>query len=163
EGIVTRRDLEKANHHGLGHAPVKAYMTTNVYTVNPNTTEEEIEQLIIERNIGRIPVVENEKLLGIVSRTNIIEVMHSKKSIKNIKTDMQEQLNETIFDLLQDISKSAEEAGQSVYLIGGIVRDIILKQPNDDIDIVVEGNGITFAKKLYADYGGELILHETFN
>src|SRR5699024_9637426 len=68
-----------------------------------------------------------------------------------------------IFDLLQDISKSAEEAGQSVYLIGGIVRDIILKQPNDDIDIVVEGNGITFAKKLYADYGGELILHETFN
>src|SRR5690625_7818124 len=78
EGIVTRRDLEKANHHGLGHAPVKAYMTTNVYTVNPNTTEEEIEQLIIERNIGRIPVVENEKLLGIVSRTNIIEVMHSK-------------------------------------------------------------------------------------
>src|SRR5699024_6947942 len=79
------RDLEKANHHGLGHAPVKAYMTTNVYTVNPNTTEEEIEQLIIERNIGRIPVVENEKLLGIVSRTNIIEVMHSKKSIKNIK------------------------------------------------------------------------------
>ena len=175
EGIVTRRDLEKANHHGLGHAPVKAYMTTNVYTVNPNTTEEEIEQLIIERNIGRIPVVENEKLLGIVSRTNIIEVMHSKKSIKNIKksstyqlkknlkTDMQAQLNETIFDLLQDISKSAEEAGQSVYLIGGIVRDIILKQPNDDIDIVVEGNGITFAKKLYADYGGELILHETFN
>src|SRR5690625_5207734 len=76
---------------------------------------------------------------------------------------MQAQLNETIFDLLQDISKSAEEAGQSVYLIGGIVRDIILKQPNDDIDIVVEGNGITFAKKLYADYGGELVLHETFN
>src|SRR5690625_2952788 len=175
EGIVTRRDLEKANHNGLGHSPVKAYMKTNVYTVNTNTTEEEIEQLIIERNIVRIPVVENEKLLGIVSRTNIIEVMHSKKSIKNIKksstyqlkknlkTDMQAQLNETIFDLLQDISKSAEEAGQSVYLIGGIVRDIILKQPNDDIDIVVEGNGITFAKKLYADYGGELILHETFN
>ena len=175
EGIVTRRDLEKANHHGLGHAPVKAYMTTDVYTVKPNTTEEEIEQLIIERNIGRIPVVEDEKLIGIVSRTNIIEVMHSKKSIntikksstyhlkKNLKEEMQAQLDDTIFGLLQDISKSAEDAGQSVYLIGGIVRDIILKQPNDDIDIVVEGNGITFAKKLYADYGGELILHETFN
>src|SRR5699024_12851378 len=96
--------------------------------------------------------------------------MHSKKTIKNIKKsstyqlkknlkkDMQAQLNETIFDLLQDISKSAEEAGQSVYLIGGIVRDIILKQPNDDIEIVVEGNGINLSKKLYSDYVDELIL-----
>src|SRR5699024_11269881 len=92
EGIVTRRDIEQAKHHGLGHAHVKAYMTTNVYTLKPNTTEEEIEQLIIERNIGLIPVVENEKLLGIVSRTNIIEVMHSKKSIKNIKKSSTYQL-----------------------------------------------------------------------
>src|SRR5699024_4935753 len=61
EGIITRRDLEKANHHGLGHAPVKAYMTTNVYTINSNTTEEEIEQLIIERIIRFIPVVKNKK------------------------------------------------------------------------------------------------------
>src|SRR5699024_12632889 len=84
EGIVTRRDIEKANHHGLGHAPVKAYMTTDLYTVKPNTTEEEIEQLIIESKIGRIPDVDDEKLIGIVSRTNIIELMHSKKAINTI-------------------------------------------------------------------------------
>src|SRR5699024_731554 len=41
-GVVTRRDLEKGNHHGLGHAPVKAYMTTNLFTISPTTTEEEI-------------------------------------------------------------------------------------------------------------------------
>src|SRR5699024_10514586 len=53
-GMLTRRDLEKATHHGLGHAPVKAYMSTQVVTINPDTTEEEIQQLIIDRNIGRI-------------------------------------------------------------------------------------------------------------
>ncbi len=174
EGIVTRRDLEKANHHGLGHAPVKAYMSTQVYTVVPETTEEEIQQLIIDRNIGRIPVVEEGKLVGIVSRTNIIEMMHNKKLKENIKKthayhlkdnlseEMHTQLPEDIYSLLQDISKSAHESDVSVYLIGGIVRDIILEQPNDDIDIVVEGDGITFAKQLHTDYGGKVILHENF-
>ncbi len=173
-GIVTRRDLEKANHHGLGHAPVKAYMSTQVVSIDPETTEEEIQQLIIESNIGRIPVVEKGELIGIVSRTNIIEMMHNKQkkeSIEktkrlnlkdNLDEEMAAELPEAIYKLLKDISKSAKEAGKSVYLIGGIVRDIILKEPNDDIDIVVEGNGITFAKKLHTDYGGEIIIHESF-
>lgn len=173
-GIVTRRDLEKANHHGLGHAPVKAYMSTQVVSIGPETTEEEIQQLIIESNIGRIPVVEKGELIGIVSRTNIIEMMHNKQkkeSIEktkrlnlkdNLDEEMAAELPEAIYKLLKDISKSAKEAGKSVYLIGGIVRDIILREPSDDIDIVVEGNGIIFAKKLHADYGGEVIIHESF-
>lgn len=174
EGMITRRDLEKANHHGLGHAPVKAYMSTRVYTVNPETTEEEIQQLIIDHNIGRIPVVEKDELIGIVSRTNIIEMMHNKKLKENIKKkndhilkdnlnkEMHTQLPRNIYSLLKDISKSATKANMSVYLIGGIVRDIILGQPNDDIDIVVEGDGIAFAKQLHSDYGGKVILHENF-
>ena len=173
-GLVTRRDLEKATHHGLGHAPVKAYMTTQVVSIHPETTEEEIQQLVIDQNIGRIPVIESGKLIGIVSRTNIIEMMHNKTLKENVEktkqlnlkdnlqADMKAQLPSHIYELLKDISKSAKETQMPVYLIGGIVRDIILKKPNDDIDIVVEGNGITFAKKLYADYGGELILHESF-
>src|SRR5690625_6658624 len=75
-GIITRRDLEKANHHGLGHAPVKAYMSTEVVTIEPETTEEEIQQITIERDIGRLPVISKGKLVGIISRTNIIEAMH---------------------------------------------------------------------------------------
>lgn len=173
-GLITRRDLEKATHHGLGHAPVKAYMTTQVVSIHPETTEEEIQQLVIDQNIGRIPVIESGKLIGIVSRTNIIEMMHNKTLKENIEktkqlnlkdnlqADMKAQLPSGIYELLKDISKSAKETQMPVYLIGGIVRDIILKKTNDDIDIVVEGNGITFAQKLYADYGGELILHESF-
>src|SRR5699024_2119973 len=76
-GMVTRRDLDKANHHGLGHAPVKAYMSTNLITIPEEKTLEEIQQLIIDRNIGRVPVVKEGTLVGIVTRTDIIEKMHS--------------------------------------------------------------------------------------
>src|SRR5690625_5607296 len=49
-----------------------------------------------------------------------------------------------------------------IYLIGGIIRDILLQVANDDIDIVVEGDGISFAKKLQKTFGGELVIHENF-
>lgn len=169
-GIITRRDLDKANHHGLGHAPVKAYMTTNIISITPETTLEEIQKTIIEHNVGRLPVVEDGELIGIVSRTNIIEKMHhqtvteedSARLKDNLQEEMQQQLPEEIYTLLQDISATAQRKDVSVYLIGGIVRDILLGEPNDDIDIVVEGDGIQFAKQLQADYGGEVVVHDSF-
>lgn len=169
QGIITRRDLDKANHHGLGHAPVKAYMTTNLITARPETTIEEIQQLIIEHNIGRLPVVENGKAIGIITRTNLIELLHHPESTEeapsmkdNLEQEMKSQLPEEIYSLLKDVSKTANETAFPVYLIGGMVRDIFLNQPNDDIDIVVEGDGITFAKQLQANFGGEVVVHENF-
>ncbi len=172
-GIITRRDLEKANHHGLGHAPVKAYMSTNIISIPPEMTEEEIQKMIIERDIGRLPVVEDGKLIGIVSRTNVIQVLHEhafkednhsgKSEPKtNVRDDMEEQLPEEMYELLRKISDTAQVENVSVYLIGGIVRDILLGEPNDDIDIVVEGDGVSFAKQLKDEYGGDVVIHESF-
>lgn len=169
-GIITRRDLDKANHHGLGHAPIKAYMSHNPMTVSPGTTIEEMQRLIIDQNIGRLPVMEDGVPIGIVTRTDIIEVLHSQKlsedlrqpDIKNLKDEMEKQLPGSTYALLTDISKTAERTGSRVYLIGGIVRDLFLERPNDDIDIVVEGQGIDFAGNLQADYGGTVKMHETF-
>ena len=170
-GLITRRDLDKANHHGLGHAPVKAYMTTNVITIEQDTTLEEIQELVIDHNIGRLPVIEDEKLIGIVTRTNIIEVLHSEtvnddgvgSLLKdNLGEEMEEQLPEEVFALLKQIRKTASRMNIPIYLVGGIVRDLLLNKPNDDIDIVAEGDGIRFAKELKEDYGGEVIEHDSF-
>ncbi|WP_186365516.1 CBS domain-containing protein [Salinicoccus cyprini] len=76
-GIIARRDLEKANQHGLGHAPIKAFMSHDPITVEPGTTIEEVEELIITHNIGRLPVMMDGQLIGIVTRTDIIKVLHS--------------------------------------------------------------------------------------
>lgn len=169
-GMITRRDLDKANHHGLGHAPVKAYMSTNVITIEPDTTMEKMQKLIIEHNIGRLPVMEDGKLIGIVTRTNLIEFLYNPKAqenaepslVENLQVAMEKQLPTEVYSLLLDISKTASEADVSVYLIGGIVRDLFLEQPNDDVDIVVEGDGIAFAEQLQREYGGEVTVHENF-
>lgn len=171
-GLITRRDLDKANHHGLGHAPVKAYMTTNIVTITPETTLEEIQELVIEHNIGRLPVIEDDELIGIVTRTNIIEVLHSdvlaeKKAGRRITADelaekMQEQLPEDVCRILKDIGETASALRMPVYLIGGIVRDILLGRPNEDVDITTEGDGIILARAVQEKHGGEVLEHEAF-
>ncbi len=60
-------------------------------------------------------------------------------------SNIQEILNQKIFKI---ISQVAEEEKIPAYVIGGYVRDLILKRECKDIDIVVQGSGIDFAKKV---------------
>ena len=50
-------------------------------------------------------------------------------------------LNKKIFNIISD---QAHELGVRAYVIGGYVRDSLLKRESKDIDIVVEGSGIEF-------------------
>ena len=52
--------------------------------------------------------------------------------------------------LFRNIGQIADQAGLEVYVIGGFVRDTLLYRPSKDIDIVVLGSGIAFAKKVAA-------------
>ncbi|SDY49917.1 tRNA nucleotidyltransferase (CCA-adding enzyme) [Evansella caseinilytica] len=174
-GIISRRDVDKALHHGLGHAPVKGYMSRQPITINKNDQLEKIQELMIEEQVGRLPVMENGELLGIVSRTDVIQAMHGNKKHsqnvsgiarvpykKTIATLLKRQLNPHIYELLTDIGREAEQRNMHVYLIGGMVRDLLLGRANEDIDIVVEGDGILFAEYLQRQYGGHVRSHEAF-
>ena len=56
---------------------------------------------------------------------------------------MKEHLKDKIFTI---ISEAADELQQECYVIGGYVRDIFLKRPSKDIDVVVVGSGIDLAQ-----------------
>ena len=58
---------------------------------------------------------------------------------------MQQHLSNPIFKVLANI---AEQTNTEAYVIGGFVRDIFLKRPSKDIDVVLLGNGIDFAEKI---------------
>jgi tRNA nucleotidyltransferase (CCA-adding enzyme) len=79
-GIISRRDLDIALHHGFSHAPVKGYMTTKVRTITPDTTLPEIETLMVTYDIGRLPVVVAGKLVGIVTRTDVLRELHQHRN-----------------------------------------------------------------------------------
>ncbi len=54
-------------------------------------------------------------------------------------------LNPKSLALARDIGLLAQKQGAAAYLVGGPVRDLMLKHPNVDLDIAVEGNGIRLA------------------
>ncbi|MHB8171420.1 MAG: CBS domain-containing protein [Thermincolia bacterium] len=178
-GVISRRDLDKAKQHGLGHAPVKGYMTRQVVTVTPETHLREIQHLLIENNIGRLPVIEDGRLIGIVSRTDVLRTLHGKdypekyqtvyfndeegvKTRKTIKELMVERLPENIRDMLGKVSYVACKHDFRVYVVGGFVRDLLLDLENYDVDLVVEGDGIAFANTLAEFMCGRVRVHEKF-
>jgi len=63
---------------------------------------------------------------------------------------MKEHLQDKIFQIISEI---ADENGKECYVIGGYVRDIFLKRPSKDIDVVVLGSGIELAGQVAAKLG----------
>lgn len=146
-GIVSRRDIDIALHHGFSHAPVKGYMTTNLKTISPETTLPEIQELMVTYDIGRLPVLAAGQLVGIVTRTDILREMHQEKargnqgansdnlqekspqhSYPSLITLLSDRLAPPLQQLLHQASLEAEKRGWHLYLVGGAVRDLLLAQ-----------------------------------
>ena len=175
-GIISRKDLDKAGHHGLGHAPVKGFMSRNLIAVDTGASLQEIQALMTENAIGRVPVVEEGKVVGIVTRKDIIRAMHGSEYLRGFAPPgrvpgysraemlemMQQSLPGDVQALLREVSRIAEDGGYSVYLVGGVVRDLILGFPNLDLDVVVEGDGIEFARRLSRELKGRVRSHSKF-
>lgn len=62
----------------------------------------------------------------------------------NLKDKMGKQLSKDILNALKICSLTANENSFKIYLIGGVVRDLILKKQVFDIDVTVEGNAADF-------------------
>ena len=76
---------------------------------------------------------------------------------------MKTRLPRPIYDLLWQAGRCADAVGVSVYVVGGFVRDLLLGVENDDVDLVVEGDGIAFAEIVSKEMGGVVTTHKEFN
>jgi tRNA nucleotidyltransferase/poly(A) polymerase len=56
--------------------------------------------------------------------------------------------------ILERIGAIGDEDGMDVYVVGGYVRDLFLGRPLNDVDVVVEKDGIAFAGRIAAELGG---------
>ena len=72
---------------------------------------------------------------------------------------MKAHLQHPVFSI---ISKLAAQQNLQVYAIGGFVRDIFLKRPSKDIDIVIIGNGITFAEAVATKLKVKVAVYKNF-
>lgn len=175
-GVISRRDVDKAKLHELGHAPVKGFMTSEVLAVAPDASANEIQDIMVEKDIGRLPIVQDGRLVGIVSRTDILRTLHgedypedyevlypvSSEGIENYKEMMLERLPGKILYILQMAGKIADDIESSAYCVGGYVRDLFLQVPNFDVDLVVEGDGKELANRLAESLEAKVRIHERF-
>ncbi|MBD3182460.1 hypothetical protein GF312_09225 [Candidatus Poribacteria bacterium] len=69
---------------------------------------------------------------------------------------------EFVYNLLISIGKSGEKTGVPAYVVGGFIRDLLVGRRNLDIDIVVEGEGINFARQIAEKINGKIKTHDQF-
>jgi tRNA nucleotidyltransferase (CCA-adding enzyme) len=164
-GIVTREDLDKAIGHGLSHAPVKSVMSSGVVTCSEETPLPQVMRLVASSEAGRVPVVRGEEVVGVVTRSDLLRALEEPLPADEEPggPDLGERLLgleglQPVFEAVQAVSEPFE----GVYLVGGAVRDVLMGEPNFDVDIAVEGDGIALGQALARALGGRFVPHEKF-
>jgi tRNA nucleotidyltransferase (CCA-adding enzyme) len=177
-GLISREVVEKALFHELGDTKISELMTTDVHTAALGTPVSKIEETMIEHNQRFMPVLDGTRLLGAITRTDLLralhedllrkgrisgeEVMQESRLMKNVTQLIEDRLPESVIKTLKKVGSVAEGLGFSAYLVGGIVRDILLGYENLDIDIVIEGDGIAFASRIARDLSARVKSHQKF-
>ena len=181
-GIITRQEIYKANHHHYENETIDIYMSENIISVNLDTPILEIQELMIRYDVGRVLVLSKDgKLEGIITRTDLIRSLYGEKDInresytiyennnghynlrkENIKNLIQKYFPRDILEILYYIGKTGDELGYSVFMVGGIVRDLFLGIPSLDLDIVIEENALKFARYFSNKLKGKIRSHQKF-
>ncbi len=176
QGIITREIVQKALFHGLGKQKVEEFMNTGGPVASPDMPMSQVERAMIEEHQRFIPVLDQGGMLvGAITRTDLLRSLHEERlaeipesdertprTIRTVKGLIEERVPQEVREALHMVGDVADESGFPVYLVGGIVRDLFLRVANLDIDIVVEGDGITFAGMLVKKAGGRMKTHQKF-
>jgi len=80
----------------------------------------------------------------------------------NLARQIEQYLPRQLLELVKDISGQAVKRGQRVYLVGGVVRDLLLGYPNFDLDLVVEGDAVKLAQQVAETSQAKLLAHHRF-
>lgn len=160
-GVISRRDIDHALRHDFGDAAVSGFMTRPAITATPDATLRELENLILEHDIGRVPIVVGESLEGMVTRSDLVRARHPQPERRAPAERVLRGLPERARAVIEQALVLAQ--GARLYLVGGSVRDGILGVGTSDLDLLVEGmRAADLATALQARLGGSLALHPAF-
>jgi tRNA nucleotidyltransferase (CCA-adding enzyme) len=177
-GLISREIVEKALFHGFRKNKCTEFSTTDALTVEENSPIREIEEVMVEQNQRFMPVIREENIVGAITRTDLLRVLYeeflrrrqidkedmTERSIarRNLASWLKDKYPEEVYEILKTSGKTADRMGYSAYLVGGSVRDLLLGEENLDIDIVIEGDGILFARALSEQLKTKVRFHQRF-
>ncbi|MBQ7608074.1 MAG: CBS domain-containing protein [Desulfovibrionaceae bacterium] len=169
-GLFDVQTAQRAVNHELSEARVDDYMRGGVKTVSPDDPINDVSRIIIENNQRMVPVIENDEVVGIMTRTDLVNIFaeissedsHRGAKYYNIEKMLVDHLPTWVLDILKIAGEIGRSLNLAVFVVGGFVRDLLLQQQNHDIDLVVEGNGALYAEHLAQALHGRVSRHEKF-
>ena len=134
-GLVTREVVDKGIFHGLGDAPVREYMSEEFPRVGPDASLVHVQRLMVERNLGFLPVVEEGRLRGAVTRSDLLRHTYQdllmrptfpaaddrelgEAMARKIAPLLANRLPSRIQSLLRSAGAVGDEVGTKVYAVG---------------------------------------------
>ncbi len=177
-GLVTRQTLDRALSHGMDERPVTSAMQPDLPTVPASTPLNDLRDLFLERSYRFVVVEDAGKPAGIITRMELFrrlfEHQYTAGSTLDNRMAGTRPVSQSITRLLREFAppwvlrvldatrRVADGQNVPVYLVGGMVRDLLLERANEDVDLVVEGDGIAFAAALAEELGGRHHPHAPF-
>jgi tRNA nucleotidyltransferase (CCA-adding enzyme) len=177
-GIITRETVEKAIFHGFRKNSVAEFCSTDALTVESDTPLLEIEAAMIEHNQRFMPVLQDRHVRGAITRTDLLRVLYEEFlrkrrigkedsggihfSSRNLSSALRDRFPANVYETLRLAGSIAEGLGYQAYLVGGSVRDLLLRKNNLDIDLVIEGDGVLFAQAFGEQLHAKVKPHHAF-
>ena len=163
-GGVSREDLDKAIGHDLAHAPVRGIMSSEVATAPESASLGELRALVASAEDGRVAIVRDDALVGVVSRSDLLRALEGPASREDTAGEsIARQIGTSErLSAIADAVAAVADRPDGVYLVGGTVRDLLLGEKGFDVDIAVEGDAIAFAYALSEVLEGRATPHHRF-
>lgn len=177
-GTLTRQILDRSIGLGMGDRPIEIVMEPGVLCVDAEAPLEEVKEVFLEGSRRFVIVTSEGRPLGILTRMEVFRRLfeslpatgahldHRMASLRplrqNIAKKLRESLPSWVRPVLKAVQKAAPEGKPPIYLVGGAVRDLLLGRPIEDVDLVVEGDGIKVAHFLASAIGGRCHPHKPF-
>jgi tRNA nucleotidyltransferase (CCA-adding enzyme) len=179
-GLITRQILDAAIQHGLGGRPVDTVMSPELEWVGPAAPVEEVGERMLARHPRFVLVgsPDEGRPIGLVTRMQLLRHLHGRledfEERLDRRAEQQRERREKVAKLLDErlpaflrprieaVARVSRETRTPVYVVGGLVRDLLLERENRDLDLVVEGDGLAFAARLAEAVGGRMREHRAF-
>ena len=175
-GIAKYRNTEKAIRHGLAARRIIEVMDRFFVTASVDDSVQAVTDKMVENDTTAILILDGGILSGIVTRTDLLKSTFGRRRIIDpgekigdqnyakfpVEDLIEERVEKRIVTMLRFLGAVGSELNMPTYIVGGFVRDLLLKKKNLDLDIVVEGNANLFAETFKKYFNIKIVEHREF-
>ncbi|MDX1390138.1 MAG: CBS domain-containing protein, partial [Acidobacteriota bacterium] len=177
-GALTRQLADMALHHGLGDRAVRDVISGETEPISPDVDLDTVKRRLLGGADRFVLVGEGPGAVeGIITRTALLRDLEegerdgaAARGVTPGRTVEGEDLSGMLtrrlpgdtVALLRAVGETADEDGSAAYLVGGVVRDLMLRHPIRDLDVVVEGDAGRVARLLGERLDAEIHVHDAF-